>query len=444
LKNEVLLALANKLINDAILEHEQNHPSLRGPRGLPGKNAKDFCFEDHQDQINELIIKNIPQVKDGKDFNFEDHANRITEIIKANIPEVKDGKDFVFDDHSAKIFGYIDSIKDSIKLKFSDLTDEEKESLKGEKGNSGRPGRDGHDFIFEENSEEIYARIEQEFSKIKDSLKLRFSDLSREEKEELKLKFQDLNPEDISLIKGPRGQRGKPGRDFFFEENQERIANIVYDYIESIKGQLKGQDGKSIRGMPGIAGLIGKDGRPGMDGVDAPVIKDIRIEQQRDKRFRFIFIFDNGNVIETNDIELPVLNNAISQYVLLQNTESVSSEIVISNIVCDPTVYVGAAVRMLSDGSCVNALADTYGNANVIGICQSKSSTTLCNVRVMGVLPELYAGLDVTKEYYLSDTVPGGIADTFPDTTGHIKLKLGQPFTTTRLFVFKGERVVRG
>ena len=443
MKNEVLLALADRLINDAILEHEKNHPSLRGPRGLAGKNAKDFCFDDYKDLINDLIIKNIPDVKDGKDFSFEEHSDRIIEIIKANIPQVKDGKDFIFEEHSLKIFDYIDSIKDSIKLKFSDLTDEEKNSLKGSKGNAGRAGRD---FVFEEHKEEIYSKIEDTFNLIKDSLKLKFSDLSKENKEELKLKFDDLTQEDISILKGPRGQRGKSGRDFCFEENQERINEQISNYILTIKDQLKGDkgdNGKTIRGMPGVAGLNGKNGMPGKNGEDAPYIAEVRIESQKNGKFRFIFIFSDGSEIETNDVELPVTNNAVTQYVMLQG-DTTSSDIVITDVPCDPTVYIGAAVRMLSDGSCVNALADSYGNANVIGICQTKASSILCNVRVMGVLPELYVGLDVTKEYYLSDTIPGGIADTFPDTTGHIKLKLGQPFTTKRLFVFKGERVVRG
>lgn len=64
-------------------------------------------------------------------------------------PEIKPAKDFVFEEHEKRIFGYIkrylDSIRDSLKLKFSDLTEAEKKSLKGPKGDSikGDKGDDG-------------------------------------------------------------------------------------------------------------------------------------------------------------------------------------------------------------------------------------------------------------------------------------------------------------
>ena len=65
---------------------------------------------------------------------------------------------------------------------------------------------------------------------------------------------------------------------------------------------------------------------------------------------------------------------------------------------------------------------------NVLGFVEAKLSTVKCDVRVTGITPESYTGLDVTKTYYLSDTVPGGIQISIPSTTGHVRLKLGQPF----------------
>lgn len=115
---------------------------------------------------------------------------------------------------------------------------------------------------------------------------------------------------------------------------------------------------------------------------------------------------------------------------------------VIENIACDITVYEGAAVR-IDSGTVYNALADSLANSNVLGIVEEKLNDTTCNVRVMGVTLDHYTGLDETKEYFLSDTVAGALTTTVPVTTGHVRLKLGQPFDSERFVFMKGERVVR-
>lgn len=115
---------------------------------------------------------------------------------------------------------------------------------------------------------------------------------------------------------------------------------------------------------------------------------------------------------------------------------------VIKNVTCDATVYIGALVRM-SGGIAVNALADNADNANVIGIVEDKSSATVCVIRFLGVTNPIFAGLDETKEYYLSDVTPGLITTTIPVTSGHVVLKVGQPFNDKQLLVLKGTRLVR-
>ena len=119
-----------------------------------------------------------------------------------------------------------------------------------------------------------------------------------------------------------------------------------------------------------------------------------------------------------------------------------TANVFITNVACHSSVYVGAIVRM-SSTTAVNALADTEGNSNMIGICETKLSTNVCNIRVLGVSGELYSSLDVTKEYYLSDSVAGGITTSIPTTSGHIVLKIGQPYTDKKLLVLKGQRSVR-
>lgn len=117
---------------------------------------------------------------------------------------------------------------------------------------------------------------------------------------------------------------------------------------------------------------------------------------------------------------------------------------VISDVPCDASVYVGAAVIMNSFGVAQNALADNEVNANVIGIVVAKTTTTLCTIRFLGVTEgNIFVGLDVTKEYYLSDVTPGLITTVPPTLPGTVLLRVGQPFSATQLLVLKGLRIIR-
>jgi hypothetical protein len=117
---------------------------------------------------------------------------------------------------------------------------------------------------------------------------------------------------------------------------------------------------------------------------------------------------------------------------------------VITGVPCDSSVYVGAAVRMDSFGVAQNALADTADNANVLGVVVSKASPTVCTIRFLGVTEgDIFVGLDVTKEYFLSDVTAGLITTTPPTTPGHVLLRVGQTYSATRLLVIKGLRIIR-
>lgn len=138
-----------------------------------------------------------------------------------------------------------------------------------------------------------------------------------------------------------------------------------------------------------------------------------------------------------------VAEDAGVQYLIAVDSVG-GANVVIQNVTCDNSVYVGSAVRLDSLGVAYNALADSLANSNVIGIVESKSSATVCNVRVLGVSEAIYSGLDVTKIYYLSDVTPGLITTSVPTVTGHVKLLLGQPRSATEFLIAKGERTVRG
>ena len=119
------------------------------------------------------------------------------------------------------------------------------------------------------------------------------------------------------------------------------------------------------------------------------------------------------------------------------------ANVVIPNVPCLSSVYVGAAVHMDVGGTATNSLANSLLTSNIIGIVESKSSLNLCNIRVIGVSLAVFAGLDVVKEYYLSDSIPGLITTVIPTASGSIMLKIGQPFSSTEFLVNKGQAVVR-
>lgn len=128
---------------------------------------------------------------------------------------------------------------------------------------------------------------------------------------------------------------------------------------------------------------------------------------------------------------------------ILESSGGGSTGIVILSVPCDSSVYVGAAVRMTSGGTAVNALADSESNANVIGICETKSSSTVCGIRVSGKSLGIYSGLDVTKEYFLSSSVAGLLTATPVIGSGNVLLSIGQPFSATEFVVSKGTKTVR-
>lgn len=117
--------------------------------------------------------------------------------------------------------------------------------------------------------------------------------------------------------------------------------------------------------------------------------------------------------------------------------------IVLLNVACDASVFVGAAVRMDVSGTAFNAVATGLTTANVIGVVQAKPTSILCDIRVTGVTPGVLAGLDVTKEYFLSASAAGSLTTSPPTGSGEIIIRVGQPFSGTRLLVNKGTPLER-
>jgi len=335
--NAVLIALLSKIVDER-LAGLPFHAGPRGPRGVrgqPGQDGQSFVFSEHEEQIKswakEFAIKfedyTAEQIellrgpkgsdgRDGKSFIFSEHEEQIKDwarefalkftdltaddIEKIRGPRGRDGRDgsdghsFIFEDNKDAIEGiirgYVDGISDNLKLRFSDLTDDDISQLRGPRG---RDGRDGAGFNFEDHRE-FFLSLKPKFSDFTDeeraSLQLHFSQLTEEEKAELKLRFEDLSDEDRALIRGPRGVRGQRGKD--------------------------GKDGESIigprglRGLPGpvgargIGGSNGVDGSDGRDGLDAPYVTRIDVESNRNE-FYLRFEFSDGSVLKTNSAPFP-------------------------------------------------------------------------------------------------------------------------------------------
>lgn len=340
MQSEVLIALIGKMVDERLAQFPSPKRGLRGFSGRDGVDGKDFNFAEHEGTIREW----------AKEFalKFEDLSHDQIEALRG--PRGRDGRNgsdgrsFVFEENrdaiESAIQSALDELKPELKLKFEDLTDDERAGLRG------RDGRPGRDFVFEEHREYF------------DSLKLKFEDLTDEEKEALKLKFEDLTEDERAAIRGPRGRDGRAGRDFVFDEHREYFESLKLkfdDLTDEEKQTLKlkfadlsdeeraslklrfedlsederillrgprglrgqrgshgrdGKDGISIRGLPGpqglkgLPGLNGVDGRDGLDGLDAPYITDIRLIESGDK-ISFVFEFSDGSEIETQGVTLP-------------------------------------------------------------------------------------------------------------------------------------------
>jgi hypothetical protein len=347
LKNEIFIALLVKKVEErlASLPTTAPHRGPRGQRGAAGRDGKDFDIQEHADTIRawakefalkfeDLSADEIEKLRgpkgrdgrDGKDFSFEENQSEISnllrefvssqqEVLKLKFSDLsteeisqlrgprgrdgRDGEDFSFEKNREKIENIcrevVGNLSDSLKLKFSDLSAEDIEQIRGPRGRDGRDGRDGNngrDFVFEEHRS-FFESLKPKFSDFTpeevEKLRLHFSDLSEQEKDSLKLRFSDLTDEDRLSLRGSRGPRGQRG-------------------VQGDKGEDGKQGKQGPRGLPGISGRdgrAGKDGRDGVDGKDAPYITDIRVEELRTGVVEFIFEFSDGTAITTNAVKLP-------------------------------------------------------------------------------------------------------------------------------------------
>lgn len=186
----------------------------------------------------------VKQGEPGKDFNFEESRAQIQELLNAFILE----------------------IKDSLKLRFSELTDEEKFLLKGEPGKPGTPGKD---FNFGEVQPFIERTVTNFLKSITDDLKLKFSDLTEEEKNSLKLKYSDLTDEEKEELRGPR--RRMFGGAFPAYERRVTVSGTQDGSNKSFTIANTLQDGSEKMFFNGILQTSGADATYILSGYDLTI-----------------------------------------------------------------------------------------------------------------------------------------------------------------------------
>ncbi len=270
--------------------------SLRGPRGRDGSNGIDgrsFSYEENRDAIEATIRDVVSGLRASLKLRFADLTKEeVGEIRGPRGRDGRDGRDFDFEENKnaieESIGRTVGAHREDLRLKFSDLSGEEVSQLRGPRG---RDGSDGRNFVFDDHRD-FFEGLRLKFSDLteeeRESLKLHFSQLTEGEKSSLKLRFEDLTDEDRALIKGPRGLRGQRG-------SQGRDG-------ENGKQGPRGVPG--LRGFAGQNGLAGRDGSDGVNGADAPYITSIDIEQFRGEII-FRFEFSDGTIIRTDPVELP-------------------------------------------------------------------------------------------------------------------------------------------
>ena len=320
--NKTLLALIDSMVSDAI-SNIKIIEGPQGPRGLKGKDGNDFNIDEHKSNLLEFVKNSLSEIElpeeillklkgdkgeAGESFNFESCRVYISEIISNYISDLapslklkfsdlteeeidklrgprgqrgKPGKDFSLEESKSFIE---ESIADSVmalapdlKLKFEDLSEDDIESIKGPKGDKGDKGKD---LVLDDVKPFIESEISETFESLKPDLKLKFNDLSEEEKESLKLKFTELTEEEVDRLRGPRGQRGKQGQPgingldgatWFTGKGYPQLSGSVNDLYLDIEtgGVYLYSDGWGLKtNITGPTGSVGPRGMIGPSGLN--------------------------------------------------------------------------------------------------------------------------------------------------------------------------------
>lgn len=439
-----IIALIDAIISDKIDEEvskiEISTPK-RGPKGLKGLPGRDFSFEENKEQISSIIDNFINESRSILKLNFSDLTEDEKESIRGPRGQKGEpGKSFIFDDHEEKIKDQINELisktKDDLKLRFSDLSQDEIDKLRGPRGPRGVKGKG---FSIDEHISTIEDILKQIITDQRDELKLKFSDLSFEEKDLLKIKFSDLSEEEKLSLKGdqgsrgPRGQKGSRGISAYQVWLNDGNVGDVRDFISSLIGE-KGQKGNigpmGPQGKPGISGV---QGRPGINGIDAPSIIDIEIKEIGDSIY-FIFYFSDGSTIETNEIDLPGFSGVINNYYHTSTTSNTRATKLTIDKIASEEIIIGQVTRFDSSTTAALAKIDTYENAKAAGIALNSAGIgQIVTILILGIREDGSYAFTLNQPLYLqADSYFG---ETPPNTSGQFIVRIGESLGTGAIFV---------
>lgn len=484
---------------------ERGLRGLKGCDGRDGEDGKSFIFEEHVDKIKDLIAELTPDKieltdeqrqelrgprgyrgqkgQPGKGFNFEEHREYF-DSLKMTFGDLtdaeKDSLKLKFDDLS-------NCEKESLKFKFEDLTCEEKIELRGPRGPRGQKGTKGEKG---DRGEAGHSAYHLWLLKGNKGTKQDFL-------ESLK------GPEGAVGKSGPQGPSGPKGDDGFdapyiteveiIKIGSKKIKFRFYfnddSYIETNEVTLPSGGGGGIGGGGGGAPSVGttlmeifEEGSSlgqfaKLNFIGASVTAtangdtaDVTITGTGGGDAEY---FDEGVSVGTfNQIDFVgggVTASEDTGKLVVSIPEQTPD--LLTNVACQSDVFVGAAVRLIPDSPvtvnmsdwpslvvvnsmdvqdftplAVNALADNYDNANVIGIVIEKPTSVLCNIITRGNTPDLYLGLNFSQEYYLSSTQAGAIVplNEAPSASGEVLIKLGQAIGSRSIEYVRGERILKG
>jgi len=402
----LVIALVNSLIEKKFkaIHDIRGDRGSRGPRGFRGIRGED-----------------------GQPFSFEENRTEIKDLISNHINLIKK-------DISLKFENLTDQEKGELKLSFDDLSETDISQLRGPRGQRGKTGRS---IEWADIEESVFSQVKDLYSKNIDELKLKFSDLTKEEKDTLRLRFNQLSELDKLEIKGEKGDRGSRG-----------LRGQKGRQGEEGKQGEKGEQGIGLRGAIGLTGLTGAKGPQGLrgsdgqDGKDAPKIIQVKIKKVG-KKIVFVFIFDNGEETETNKIDLPEISTIINQSIMassgggsggeleffsdgvslgsFEKVDFLNAEVSVDPI--DPTklnVNTQTCIPVLDEGNIVTTCATEFNfiGAGVQVVPEQKivNWDSLTNVDSMAT----YAG-DPNKVEVLIDNVAASVATINDNTFTEIK-----------------------
>ena len=493
--------------------------SLRGPQGRDGKDGGAFNIEDHKDALMSFLSANAPK--------FE----QLTEDEKESLrgPRGHDGKrgqDFNLENSLPEI---LEALKPIVEETFK-LSDEDKEYLRGP---SGKDGRDGKDFVFEDCEHDIWELVKTAVNNSSDELKLKFSDLTEEEISSLKLTFSDLTDAEKDELKGARGARGPRGQagpkgedgkhglngthgrdgkngtngvngidgkdgqdapqitDVRIVEEKEKIYFRFYfsdnTYLETNK--IKRPSEKVIETL--YVGARGGSGGGG-GGDNSVIVSDDITSYGPRKEIEFsgdLIVTPVGadKVVVEVDASIGIAKDGTSlgemktldigegidlEYDAVNKIAKISvpekpDPLVLYGYTCEADVYVGSVVflyRAMSEALLIEwtpveiavplnfemefpqaglAIASNPLKSRPIGICIARYTVNgreKCDIS-RGMV-EGYTGLDIGEDYFLSGDVAGAMVpeNTLSLTSGSYKVRVAQPISEEAVFFNRGDR----